>query len=394
MKKLLFVTYDVYPHEGGKSTHIKYLIDGLKELGVECDVLAFNDANQMMNNVGKALVQPCKLKGKDCYLYYRLQVGKAVFKKAVKQKLSRSQYDMISAQDAISGEILNQLLPQNQRISLTMHTYFGLENGMDNGVLKAGNKYYEKMKAEELEALQCTKAVIAVDERIENHVVETLNSEGKKDNCKVYCIQNFINTSTFEPCPQRKDYDQLKVICVRRLVEKNGVIYAVKAMKYCDENIVLHVVGDGPEMGKIQAYIKAEGLEHRVVLHGSMKNEQVLQLYKSCNAAVVPSVTVNGLQEATSISALEAMACSMPIVVSPIGGLKLLVKDGLTGFWAEERNEKEIASKLQWIYENTEEASRIGENARKFVEEHHSHLSAAKCYLDIFSGQNSGEKLK
>ena len=91
MKRILFVTYDAYPHEGGKSTHIKYLIDGLTELGIKCDVVSFNDANQMENNAGKVLMQPCKLFGKDCYLYYRLQVGKAVFKKAIQKKTEKQQ---------------------------------------------------------------------------------------------------------------------------------------------------------------------------------------------------------------------------------------------------------------------------------------------------------------
>ena len=70
MKKILFVTYDAYPHEGGKSTHIKYLIDGLTELGIECDVVSFNDANQMENNVGKVLMQPCKLFGTNRWMFW------------------------------------------------------------------------------------------------------------------------------------------------------------------------------------------------------------------------------------------------------------------------------------------------------------------------------------
>ena len=391
MKRILFVTYDAYPHEGGKSTHIKYLIDGLTELGIKCDVVSFNDANQMENTAGKVLMQPCKLFGKDCYLYYRLQVGKAAFRKAVLKKLKNNNYDMISAQDAISGSILNKIAPDCNNISLTMHTYFGLENGLDNSALCEGNKYYDRMKAEELEALQCAHAVIAVDERIEKHVVETVDAVGVADKCKVFCVRNFINTNAFEHCPARSENDTLNVICVRRLVEKNGVIYAVKAMEHCSDKVRLHIVGDGPEMPKIQEYVKNGGLENRVVLHGAMKNDQVLSLYKTCNAAVVPSITVNGLQEATSISALEAMACSMPIVVSSIGGLRLLVEDGKTGFWANERDSQEIGSKLQWIFDHPGEATQIGANARQFVEKHHSHLSAAKSYLNIFSGNNTGK---
>ena len=385
VKRILIVTYDIYPHEGGKSTHIKYLVEGLSELGVYCEVFSFANVNQLENNFGKLLMQPCKLKGKDCYLYYRLCVGKYVFKQALKNKLKTKHYDMISTQDAVSGSILSKILPQGQCISLTMHTYFGLENGLDNKVLKEGNKYYDRMKAEEITALESTKAVIAVDDRIKNHVNIVLHNLNMVGKCNIFCIKNFVNTNLFKACSKRKNGEALEVICVRRLVEKNGVIFAVKALSYCDDNVHLHIIGDGPQLETIQNYVNKYRLNKRVTFYGGMKNEEVIKAYESCNAAIIPSITVNHLQEATSISALEAMACGMPVVASSIGGLKELINDGSTGFLAEERNAEQIGKKLQWIYEHPEQSYQIGQNAREFIQKNHSHLSAAKRYLDIFS---------
>ena len=387
MSKLLIVAYDYYPHEGGKSTHIKYLIDGLNKIGVECDIVSLDCVNPLSIKIRKLFLQVCKLKGLDCYLYHRLQSGKKLFTAQIRKKMKQNDYDMVSAQDAISCSIIGKHFPGAKNVSLTMHTYFGLENSLDNGVLSDGNKYYQKMLDDELTSLKCAKSVIAVDDRIRIHVSDLIEKNPNYVS-KVYCIKNFINTDSFFIHNGLMERDnKLHIICVRRLVEKNGVLFAVQAMCDVSDDVVLHVVGDGPETEKIKQCIEKHHLENKVVLHGSLVNEQVIKLYETCDAAIVPSITVNGLQEATSISALEAMAAGMPIIVSSIGGLRQLVEDGKTGLWSEEQNSHSIAEKMMWIVNNKKNAVEMGKAAREFVVANHSHITAASEYLNIFSGR-------
>lgn len=382
MKKLLMITYDRYPHEGGKSTHMSYLISGLNSMGVKISVVSFDAVNNVMYAFLKLLIQPTKIKGLDCYLYYRLKVGKYLFKKQIKKVLKKDEYDMISAQDAISCSLLNGLEAQNAKISLTMHTYFGLEYTLDNDALNEENPYYQKLLNEELQSLNLVNGIIAVDSRIKEHLTNIIDNHSRKDYISIYSIKNFINTDIFKK--KNSIGKSINIICVRRLVEKNGVIYAVKAMKGLDKSIKLHIIGDGPEREKIEAFIQDNDLQGQVNLYGSIKNENILEYYHKCNVAIVPSITVNGLQEATSISALEAMASGMPIIVSSIGGLAELISDRQNGLWAIEKDENSIRECILWIKDNPLKAEEIGERARDYIIDNHSHIVAASEYLDIF----------
>ena len=52
-----------------------------------------------------------------------------------------------------------------------------------------------------------------------------------------------------------------------------------------------------------------------------MSREDLRELYRAAYAVVIPSVTVSGTQENTSIAALEGMACGTVVVATDIGGL-------------------------------------------------------------------------
>ncbi len=67
--------------------------------------------------------------------------------------------------------------------------------------------------------------------------------------------------------------------------------------------------------------------------------------------------------------ALEAMASSTPVVASRKGGIPLAVKNGYNGFLVRARSSKEIAEMVNKILRNPELQKKLGENARKIVEE-------------------------
>ena len=54
-----------------------------------------------------------------------------------------------------------------------------------------------------------------------------------------------------------------------------------------------------------------------------------------------------------------------------------MVEDGVTGLLFEPRNEKELAEKIKYLYENPQMVEKMGQNARRKVEEN---FSAEKYY--------------
>ena len=89
----------------------------------------------------------------------------------------------------------------------------------------------------------------------------------------------------------------------------------------------LLLVGEGPELSKIQHYITELGLEDRVHFLG--KQEDVAQVISMADVLLLPSE-----KESFGLVALEAMACGVPTVGSNAGGIPELVTHGETGFLA------------------------------------------------------------
>ncbi|MUT65450.1 N-acetyl-alpha-D-glucosaminyl L-malate synthase BshA [Paenibacillus sp. NEAU-GSW1] len=87
----------------------------------------------------------------------------------------------------------------------------------------------------------------------------------------------------------------------------------------------LLLVGEGPELSKIQCKIRQLELEDRVHFLG--KQEDVAQVISVADLLLLPSE-----KESFGLVALEAMACGVPTIGSTAGGIPELVTHGVTGY--------------------------------------------------------------
>ncbi len=394
---ILIISSDHVPHIGGKSTHIMDLMAGIKSNSE--DVMLFSQAQypKMMQTFIKLLLSPLRLYNINYFRYVYSKIWRVLLCKQTLKLYKQYKPTCISCQDAFAAASMKPIRDEIKcPIVLTMHTYFGLENALDNTKNTLLTKLYDKNLQYELISLEVVNKIVAVDNRILTHIKDTISSERKKRSISVTSctsIENFTNTDIFSPVSNiqrniiRKAYNidenAFVIICARRLVEKNGVIYAVQAMKHFSDNSILVIAGDGPQKENIENEIQANNLSSKVVLLGSISSEKIVKLYQMADCSVVPSITVNGLQEATSISALEAMSCGLPTVASNIGGLTQIIKNGVSGYLVEEKDSLQIYEAVKKLHD-VDRRKIIAQNARKYVVEEHSHINGAQKYLQQF----------
>lgn len=267
---------------------------------------------------------------------------------------------------------------------LTVHDYYTFGD-LHAGFLKPNTRDAEFARALERYAYRHADFIFAVDTRIKEYVVQ----EAKPDPVQVTVQLNFVDTSEFKPRekavaqealargglhldPFLKDGTKL-VLCPRRLSPKNGVDVFLRAAKIVasrTDRVHFLVAGEGIQLQELLELRASLGVEDRVTFLGGVVPPLIRYLYNAVDLVVVPSITIQGIQEASSISALEAMASGVPLVCSAIGGLRELVVDGQTGHLVPEKSPEQLADSILRILEGDE--SEITSRALEHVRQRHS----------------------
>lgn len=196
-------------------------------------------------------------------------------------------------------------------------------------------------------------------------------------------MTNAVDTERFAPgngLGQRDPDAPRRLVVPRRLFPKNGVEYFVRAMPLIasEVDVQARIVGDGPERGKLEALAAELGIGQRVEFLGARSNAEMPGLLRQAEVAVIPS-----LMEATSIAALEAMSCGLPVAASAVGGLPEIIDDDV-GALFRPGDPAALAGALVGLLRRPNLAD-LGREGRRRVVENWSMKRMVKRHLEIYS---------
>ncbi|MGH7444367.1 MAG: glycosyltransferase family 4 protein, partial [Longimicrobiales bacterium] len=119
------------------------------------------------------------------------------------------------------------------------------------------------------------------------------------------------------------------------------------------------------------------GVAEAVTFLGARPNTELPGLLASAEVAVFPS-----LMEATSVAALEAMSCGVPVAASRVGGLPEIVDDTV-GTLFEPADPQDLAVKLVALLER-DDLKALGAHARARVVASWSVARLAQRHREIY----------
>jgi len=104
--------------------------------------------------------------------------------------------------------------------------------------------------------------------------------------------------------------------------------------------------------------LRISGLKDKVMFTGWVPHEELPKYLNDIKLYVLPSYS-EGLPKAT----LEAMACGTPVLVTPVGGIPDVIKDGKTGFITEDNSSECIARNIirALSHPNLDQSARMGQ---------------------------------
>lgn len=121
---------------------------------------------------------------------------------------------------------------------------------------------------------------------------------------------------------------------------------------------ILILIGDGPERSQCEMLCRELGIQDKVKFLG--KQIELVPILSCADLFLMPSQS-----ESFGLSALEAMACEVPVVSSSVGGLPELQIHGETGFIAEIGDIDRMAKYAVDLLSNPDKHKLFAKSARK-----------------------------
>ncbi|MBR6053795.1 MAG: glycosyltransferase [Bacteroidales bacterium] len=150
----------------------------------------------------------------------------------------------------------------------------------------------------------------------------------------------------------RAKYGNRKIILsVGRLIPYKGYDNLVGAAKYLPEDHIVLIGGEGPLRKELEEKISALGLKNKVLLLGYLPKETLPLLFAASDVFVLSSVMKT---EAFGIVQIEAMSAGKPVVATKIqeSGVSWVNLDGVSGLNVEPGDPKAIAGAVEVILQD------------------------------------------
>nr|WP_255670564.1 glycosyltransferase [Cognatishimia sp. F0-27] len=153
----------------------------------------------------------------------------------------------------------------------------------------------------------------------------------------------------------------------------------------------LHIVGDGPELPRMQAAIAEEGLEACVTLHGRKTQTELADWMRRCDVFVHPSI-----RELGAGVVVEAMACGIEVMVTAYGAPGDLAAEG-RGAMVEMADFDTLVAgfrrEMEAVAEAPDRAAAVAARGQAYAETLYTWRAKGEKTLELYEAVLSGRPL-
>jgi glycosyltransferase involved in cell wall biosynthesis len=212
---------------------------------------------------------------------------------------------------------------------------------------------------------------------------------------KIHLIPNGVDTNRFVPV----NADQKKLIRRKLNLPDNATIaiYTGRLVSYKGlplllevwreirsghENSLLILAGTGGLdihncEDKLREYVKSAGLKQSVLFTGAVPN--VCEFLQAADIFVFPTTN-----DAFPSSLIEAMACGLPAIATPVGAIKTIISHGENGLLVKSNDYQELYETLDLLLSDRTLASSLGRAAWNGIQMRYSAATVSEKYLSLF----------
>ena len=183
--------------------------------------------------------------------------------------------------------------------------------------------------------------------------------------------------------------DRFVLLTVRNLVPRMGLdrlVLAMQAVAAKIPQVFLVIGGHGPIRDELLALVNRLGLRDHVHMAGFIPEEALVRYYQMADLFVLPSRDLEGFGMVT----LEALACGLPVLGTPLGGTQEILTRWDPGFLLSDSRPQTMAQGIidchRRLAGSADQAVGISRRCRKVVETHYCWDRNVAALESIFDG--------
>lgn len=194
------------------------------------------------------------------------------------------------------------------------------------------------------------KGIICISQSVANSIIRYYPSLHNK----VHIIYNGVNLDTFKNDEISKNVGEaIKVLFVGRLVYEKGVHLLLEAISKCQNAMECYIVGDGPEIEKLEKKSKELNINQCIHFCGAKSN--TAEWYKKADFFIHPAI----IEEGFGLTIVEAMASGLPCIAFNKGAIPEIITSNFNGFIVEKSNSTALSNKIDEVIMMKKESNEI-----------------------------------
>ncbi len=343
-KKMLLITPDFPPNEGGVARYLQAVAEHLKD---RIEVLA--DPHPAWSTFDPNVGYP---------IYRAPLLSRFVWPRWLKTVWYlwsyRSRYDLI---------LTSHVLPVGSAAllakKLTGTPYILFVHGMDIRLASSSNR----KRRLATKVLKGARLVVANSQALARELARDF---GIPEVLVVYpCIPE-----PFSPSRPLDPSRPFSLLTVSRLVQRKGHTHVLNALAHLRGTgalgeFVYHIVGEGPMESSLRSMVETLDLSRHVVFHGRVSDEERQRLYQESDVFVMPVSQDPIDKEGFGLVYIEAAAEGLPSITTRVDGVDEAVIDQQTGILLESQDEQKLANAILTLAKNSELSSVLSVRARE-----------------------------
>jgi rhamnosyl/mannosyltransferase len=368
--RVLYLYKDYSPVLGGIENHIRQLAQGLRERGIETQVLVTNTVNRSTAEWIDG-VPVCKTAR-------QLNISSA----PVSLPFFPAVYRLEAGVDLAHlhmpyppGELAHLLLGRSRQTVVTYHSDIVRQRVL--GALYRPFLWQVLKRA----------ALISVSNPV--YIQDSPFLRRYAEKCRV--VHFGVDFARFAATPavqqqaaawQARSLGAPLILFVGRLRHYKGVDVLISALQQLPDIQAL-VVGIGPMEQTWRSQAQALGVADRVTFLGEISDAELVALYHAASIFVLPSTN---RAETLGIVQLEAMACGLPLVCTELGtGTSYVNQNGQTGWVVPPNDADALAAALRRLLENPAQRAAMGAAGRERALRHFSVQAMLEQTLALYA---------